>query len=154
MKGIEGLYTAYNALIASLEEDNRLAIDVDALIDDVKKEVDVHSASLEWYIRFALRAAAEVSLYNAGYRSVVKGTGIFVNPKNCKKPEYLAKMFNNAKLSEEQKKKVVEMLIWTIKEAGCEGQMFIDFETGQIAVGITTAELIALLKKDAGRDDE
>lgn len=149
MKGIDGLYTAYNALIASLEEDNRLAINVDTLMDDVKKEVDVHSASLEWYIRFALRAAAEVSLYNAGYRSVVKGTGIFVNPHNCNKPEYLARMFNNAVLSEEQKKKVVEMLKGAIKESGCEGQMFIDFDTGKISEGITTEQLISLLEEDA-----
>lgn len=149
LKNIEGLYTAISAIINQREEDVRLAVDVDDVIKDVKNEVDVYSASLEWYIRFALRAAVEVVLYQKGYRSVVKGEGIFVNLENCRKPEYLARMFNNAKLSETQKQKAVAIITKTIKTSGVEGQLTFDFESGTIVEDLTEAQLIEMLRADA-----
>lgn len=149
LRSIEGLYTAISAIINQRESDMRLAADVDDIIKDVKNEVDVYSASLEWYIRFALRAAVEVVLYQKGYRSVVKGEGIFVNLENCKKQEYLARMFNNAKISEAQKAKAVAIITKAIKNSGVEGQLAFDFETGQIVEDFTEEQLLEMLKADA-----
>lgn len=137
MKNIEGLYTAIAAIINQREEENRLAISTESLIADVKKEVDVYSASLDWYIQNTLRAAVEVGLYQAGYRSVVKGNGVFVKLENCTKPAYLARLFNNAKLTEAQKTKVVGIIKKTIKESGVSGQLMFDFENGTIVEDIT-----------------
>lgn len=149
MKNIEGLYTAITAIINQREEDNCLAIDTDSVISEVREEIDVYSASLDWYIRNTLRDAVQVSLYQKGYRSVVKGEGIFVNLKNCEKPEYLSRLFNNAKLSEAQKTKVVGIIKKTIKEQGCEGQLTFDLEDGTIIEDVTEQQLIEMLRKDA-----
>lgn len=151
LKGVEGLYTAIGAIINQKEDESRLAVDVNNIIDDVKNEVNVYSAQLEWYIQFALRAAVEVVLYQKGYRSVVKGEGVFVNLQNCKKPEYLARMFNNAKLSEAQKQKVVARITKAIQEASIEGQLSFDFsgENGTIVEEITEQRLIEMLRADA-----
>ena len=149
MKGIDGLYTALAAIINQKEQDLHLAIDVADVIKDVKNEVDVHSASLDWYINFALRAAAEVSLYQKGYRSVVHGEGIFVSLPNCSKPEYLAHMFNNAKLSEQQKKQTVNLIAKQIKAQGVEGQLSFDLETGTVIEDVSEEQLIEMLKADA-----
>lgn len=150
MRNVEGLYTAISAIISQHEEENHIAISADELIDEVKNEVDVYSATLDWYIRFALKAAIEVGLYQKGYRSVVKGEGIFVNPDNCNKPEYLARLFNNAKITEEQKRRITDMLRKAIKTSGIEGQLTLDFATGMIVEDVTESQLIDMLKADAG----
>ena len=148
MRGIEGLYAAISAIISEREEENRLALNVSDIVDEVKKEVDVYSASIDWYIWFALRSAVEVGLYQRGYRSVVKGKGLFVNLDNCEKPEYLARMFNNAKLSESQKETVVNLIKKQIKTAGCEGQLSFDIN-GTIIEDITEEKLLEMLEADA-----
>lgn len=152
LKGVEGLYTAISAIVSQREEEARLAVDVEDIIEDVKNEVDVYSASLQWYIQFALKAAVEVGLYKKGYRSVVKGEGIFVNLANCNKPEYLARLFNNAKLSEVQKQKVVAILSKTIKDCGIENQLTYDFENMTIVEEISEQQLIEMLKADAAKE--
>ena len=154
MQNIEGLYTALNALIKQKEEEGRLAVSADDLIEEVKEEVDVYSASLDWYIKFALRAAVQISLWQSGYRSVIKGNGMFVNLQNCTKPEYLSRLFNNAKLSERQKQQVVNMIKRRISELGMPGQMSMDFETGMITEDITEEQLMEMLIEDATGDDE
>lgn len=151
MRNIEGLYSAIRALINEKEEKDRLVIDANNLIRDVKKEVDVYSASLDWYINFALRAAVETGLNQAGYRSAIKGEGFFVSEK-CSKPEYCARLFNNAKLSEAQKAKVVSMLKKNIDRNIIPGQLTIDFSTGMIIEDVTEKQLLEILRKDAEED--
>lgn len=153
MRNIEGLYTALTALIKQEEAKGKLAIDVKALIEDVQDEVDVHSASLDWYIKVALSAAAENTLYQNGYRSVVKGNGLFVNADNCTNEVYLKRLFNNAKLTELQKKQIADYLAKRIKTLGYGGQLSMDFETMTISEDITEEKIIAMLRRDA-EDDE
>ena len=153
MQNIEGLYSALAALINQREDEGRLAMSTEDLIKNVKEEVDVYSASLDWYIKFALRAAAEIALYQKGYRSVVRGNGLFVNVQNCTKPEYLARLFNNAKLTERQKQQVVNMMKRRINEVGMPGQMSMDFDSGLIIEDVTEEQLISMLMQDATGDD-
>lgn len=153
MRKIEGLYSAIGAVINKREDEMRLAADVNDIIDEVKQEVDVYSASLDWYIQFALRAAVEVGLYQKGYRSVVKGEGIFVNPEHCKNPAYLARMLNNAKLTEVQKEKAVALLEKTIKSSGIEGQLTFN-QDGTIMEEVTEKQLIEMLKADASGENK
>jgi hypothetical protein len=150
MKNIEGLYTAIGNILEEKQDENRLAIDVGTIMEEVKEQVDVYSASMDWYVRFALRAAIEVSLYQRGYRSVVKGEGLFVNPADCEKPEYMARLFNNAELTRRQKETVVGMIKKAIKTSNMDGQLAFDFETGLIKEDITEQKLIEMLKADAG----
>lgn len=148
MAKIEGLYTAIGSIINKHEDENRLAIDVADIIEEVKKEVDVYSAPLDWYIKFALRAAAEVGLYQKGYKSVVKGEGLFVNVDHCSKPEYLSKLFNNAKLSEKQKEQALLRIQKSIKVHNIEGQLSFD-DDGTIIEDVTTQQVIEMLREDA-----
>ena len=149
MQNITGLYTALNALIRQEEDEKKIAIDKSSLVEKVQNEVDVHSASLDWFINMALSAAAEVALYQNGYRSVVKGKGLFVNPEHSENPAYWSRLFNNAKLTELQKKQVVEMLAKGMKNKGIEGQLSIDFSTGMIVEDVTESQLIEMLRQDA-----
>lgn len=149
MRGIEGLYTAISAIINQREEENRLAIEANDIVESVKNEVDVYSATLDWYINFALKAAAEVGLYQKGYRSVVKGEGLFVNLYNCNNEAYLKRLFNNAKLTEMQKQKVVDMIRKQITANTLDGQMTIDFSTGSLVEEVTEAKLLEMLRADA-----
>lgn len=153
MQNIEGLYSALAALIRQKEDQHRLAISCDDLIEEVKEEVDVYSASLDWYIKFALRAAAQISLYQLGYRSVIKGNGMFVNVDNCSNPNYLARLFNNAKLSERQKQQVVNMIKRKIREDGIAGQLTMDFDSGTIVEDVTEEQLMAMLIADSKEDN-
>lgn len=148
-QGIAGVYSALTALIKQKEDEERLAISADQLVEEVQKEIDVYSVPIGWYVKFALKQAAEVALNQSGYRSVVKGNGLFVNPNDCDKKEYLKKLFNNAKLTERQKQQVVEMLKKRIAEVDIPGQYSFDMN-GNIAEDITTSQLIDMLKIDAG----
>ena len=148
MKGIDGLYTAINAAIVEREKGNRLCIDMTDMIDAVTDEVDCYSASIDWYVHKVISQAITIALWQSGYRSVVHGKGLFVNPQNAKKPEYLVKLFNNAKLSEEQKQKVVNMMLKEIQDAGVDRQLFFDAK-GHIHEEISEEQLIEMLRKDA-----
>lgn len=156
-RGIKGLYTQLNAIIKTKEDENRLAIDVDSLVKEVKREVDIYSVPLDWYIKNALKAAAETTLNQNGYRSVVKGNGLFVNAEHCTNKNYLFRLFNNAKLSEFQKKRVVQFLMKKIQELGTEGQFRFDLddlESATIVEDVTQKELIEMLMRDANGDDD
>lgn len=149
MKNVEGLRTAIVAAINKREKEQRLALDVDDIIDQVKTDVNVDDVPIGWLMDFALKAATEVTLYQEGYRSVVKGEGLFVNPDNCEKPEYYGRLFNNAKLAEVQKKKIVDMLVKRIKDANIEGQLRFDLSSGTVVEDMTEQQLIEMLKEDA-----
>ena len=152
MQNIEGLYSNLAALINQREEEGRLAISAEDLIKHIKEEVDVYSASIDWYVKTILRQAVEISLWQKGYRSVIKGNGMFVNVQNCSKPEYLARLFNNAKLTERQKQQIVNMIKRKISEVGMPGQMSMDFATGTIIEDVTEEQLMAMLIEDATGD--
>lgn len=154
MQNIEGLYSALNALINQKEEEHRLAISSAELIERVKEEVDVYSASIDWYVQMVLRQAVEIALWQKGYKSVIRGDGMFVNVQNCTKPQYLYRLFNNAKLTEKQKQQVVNKIKDRINEVGTPGQMSVDFETGMIIEDVTTEQLMAMLIEDAIGNDE
>ncbi len=149
MKNVYGLQTAIKAVINERESENRLAVDVDDIMKATKEEVDISQVPVGWLTDFALRAAAEVALYQKGYKSVVKGEGIFVNVENCEKPEYLKRLFNNAKLSESQKVNAVNIIKKRIKETNIEGQLTIDFSNGEIVENVSEEQLLDMLKDDA-----
>lgn len=150
MGSIDGLYSEIGAIIKEKENEERLAISVEQVVDEVRKRINVYSASIDWYIETALKSAVSTVLNQNGYRSVVKGNGMFVNPDICSKPEYMAKMVNNAMLEERQKEQIVEMLTKKTAEQGIDGQLSWDPTTGLIVEDFTIEKLMEMLKKDAG----
>lgn len=150
MNSIEGLYSEINAIIRSKEEDERLAISVDQMVRELMSStnIDVHSASMDWYIETALKSAISTVLNQNGYRSVIKGDGLFVNPDICLKKEYMARLINNVKWEERQKAKIEELLTQKA-EKGIPGQLQFD-EEGNIIEEISLEDLLEMLQKDAG----
>lgn len=148
MLGIEGLYTAIGAIIHQLEDNGCLAIDAKDIVSALKGEVDIYSVPRERFVNFALEAASRCGLYQNGYRSVVRGEGLFVNLNACNKKEYLARLFNNAKLSESAKTQAVNLIMKQIKTQ-IPGQLTFDFDTGDCIEEVSEEELIAMLKADA-----
>lgn len=149
LKRIEGLYATISQLIAEYELTGTAVIDSDELIGRIREEVNVYSASLEWYIKQVLRTAAEVGLWQAGYRSVVKGKGYFVNAEKLHKQEYLINLYNNAALEEKTKKGIVEQLLTKCEEEGVQMQMEFTDGIPKLIQTITPEQLIDMLKNDA-----
>lgn len=149
MQNIEGLYSSISAFVKESEDENRMVISVDEVVKRVKNEVDIYSATLDYYIDSTINHAVATILNQAGYRSVVKGNGLYVNLDSCENPDVLARLYNNASFSEQQKKQVVEMIKKRIKEVEVSGQFEMDFETGNIIECISEEQLIAILEADA-----
>lgn len=150
MERIEGLYTAITAIIKEKESEFRLAISTDDIVERLKNEIDIETVPREVLADYVLRFAAAIGLNNNGYRSVLKGNGLYVNLYNCEKAEYLSRLHNNAVLSEKQKQQVVNLIRKQCEITGIAGQTSFDLDTGMIVEDVTEEQLLELLKKDAG----
>lgn len=146
---IKGLYTDIKAEINKLRDEGKLVIDVNKIIDTVKKRGDVYGASFRDLLDTVLLLATEVTLFGMGYRSVVRGAKLFVNMEDCDNPDYLAHMLNNECLSEAQKEQAKNMIKKSIKEKGLDGQMQFDFIEGTVVESVSEQELIEMLRKEA-----
>ena len=150
MAKIEGLYPALNSLILKAEDEKRMAIDVYSLVEEVKNIINTYAVSVEDAVNTLLVGAAEVALHQNGYKSVVKGKGLFVNPDLIKKPEYFSRLINNAVMNEAQKRHATEILLDSIRRSGCEGQLSLDLENpGHYYEDVTEEQLLEMLRADA-----
>lgn len=150
MAKIEGLHTALNSLILRAEDEKRMAIDVYSLVEEVKGIINTYAVSVEDAVNTILLGAAEVALHQNGYKSVVKGKGLFVNPDFIKKPEYFERLLNNAILSEAQKKHATEILLDSARRSGCDGQLSFDLDNpGYYYEDVTEDQLLEMLRADA-----
>ena len=148
MQGIKNLYSELNCIITDRELRDQASIKVEDIVSEVRKRVNVHSASRKWLEYRVLMASAENVLWRRGYRSLVKSKGWFVHLENCSKPEFLKRLFNNAKLSEAQKEAVVNRIKKQIKTTGCDGQLSFDMN-GYISEDLTDDQLIELIEREA-----
>lgn len=150
MARIEGLHTALNSLILKAEDEKRMVIDVYALVEEVKNIINTYTVSVQDAVNTILLGAAEVALHQKGYRSVVRGEGLFVNPDSVKKPEYFERLLNNAIMSEVQKKHALEVLMDSARRSGCDGQLSFDLENpGCYYEDVTEEQLLEMLRLDA-----
>lgn len=148
MQGIKNLYSELNCIITDRELRDQASIKVEDIVSEARKRVNVHSASRKWLEYRVLMASAENVLWRRGYRSLVKSKGWFVHLENCSKPEFLKRLFNNAKLSEAQKEAVVNRIKKQIKTTGCDGQLSFDMN-GYISEDLTDDQLIELIEREA-----
>ena len=148
MQGIKNLYSELNCIITDRELRDQASIKIEDIVSEVRKRVNVHSASRKWLEYRVLMASAENVLWRRGYRSLVKSKGWFVHLENCSKPEFLKRLFNNAKLSEAQKEAVVNRIKKQIKTTGCDGQLSFDMN-GYISEDLTDDQLIELIEREA-----
>jgi hypothetical protein len=145
---LKGIFTELNVLIASEETKHKLAIDVERLTRMIQRIIDFDEIPIEELKDRYARAAASVALYQNGYKSVVRGEGLFVNVENCKKKEYLAKLYNNARMTKRQKEAALELIAKTIKLNEIPGQLKF-MPDGTYEEEATIDELIQMLREDA-----
>ena len=150
MERIEGLYTAITAIIKEKESEFRLAISTNDIVNRLKNEIDIETVPKEVLADYVLRFAAAVGLNDNGYRSVIRGNGLYIKLENCEKSEYLNRLYNNAFLSEKQKEQIVNLIKKQREIAGIAGQTSFDLDTGMIIEDVTEEQLLELLKRDAG----
>ena len=62
MQNIEGLYSSISAFVKESEDENRMVISVDEVVKRVKNEVDIYSATLDYYIDSTINHAVATIL--------------------------------------------------------------------------------------------
>ena len=144
MERIEGLYTAISTAIRERENDDKLVISVDDMVAQLRGDVDFDSVPKEVLADYVLRYAVAIGLNDNGYRSVVKGEGLYVNLEDCKNPDFIARLFNNAMIEEKAKEQVVNVIRKEI-EASNVKQFAFDID-GMIFEEMTAEQLLELLR--------
>lgn len=144
MEKIEGLFTAITTAIRERENDDKLVISVDDMVAQLRGDVDFDSVPKEVLADYVLRYAVAIGLNDNGYRSVVKGEGLYVNLEDCKNPDFIARLFNNAMIEEKAKEQVVNVIRKEI-EASNVKQFAFDID-GMIFEEMTAEQLLELLR--------
>ena len=152
MKNLEGIYTLVGAMITDEENKNKLAIDsgkiINAIVNDPQKW---WGGDLEWYVKTTLRAVVDSSLAARGYKSVVRGEGLFVNPEKVSNEAYIRRLANNVKKDGFKADEKFQYLLDVLNRCrnGVPGQLSLDLETGLIIEDITEEEILDMLRADA-----
>lgn len=121
-------------------------------VDVIKREtlsnyLDLSELDREDLERKCADAIAAVALYQAGFRSVVRGSGLFVDYAQTNKPEFLKRICNNAHLDARIKEQIAKGLLRIlIDTCGDESQLAFDME-GNVYEEATRDELISMLEE-------
>lgn len=153
MGRIEGLYTAISSIIKEKESENKLVISTDDVVEILKDEDYLATASRADLEEYLLRFAVAIGLNDNGYRSVVKGEGLYINLENCTKREYLDRLHNNAVEAEHQREQIVKIITKQRELAEIAGQTEWDEETGTIIEQVSIEKLLEMLRKEAENED-
>lgn len=145
---MRGLFTSLRELIGFAEDNKRIAIKIDDLVDESEEMTDLSEMTREELERKYRKAAAAVVLYALGYRSVIRGKGFYVNRDLCKKPEYVKRFFNNAKITAEEKEQIVDVISKDIADLPEYPQLKFDAH-GRIYEELTEERLLGILEEDS-----
>lgn len=150
-----GIYSQYSKRIREISNKNVLVINVEKLMDYI--DITENEMSYEELAKRFKRAAATVSLYQNGFRSVEKGSGFFLDYQNSDNPIYLQKLVDNQDLDVNQKELVLKGLKKLLK-ANVPDYMQMAFnadDDGNIKLfsEIDHATLMRMLIKDAEFED-
>lgn len=102
----DGYYSKLSNRMKELKEGGAVVVRRDTLAS----YLDLSEVDREELEKRCASAMASVILYQAGYRSVVRGEGLFLNYKETNNPLFLQKLCENSNLDALQKKQVAEGL--------------------------------------------
>ena len=138
----KGYYKILSAIIRQMKADGKIIID----IDDLKNGIDLSELDREELEDKCASAMAAVELYQNGFRSIIRGRGIFVDYIKAKNRTVLEQLVRNVATDEKQKASVVdalEKIIEGVPETD-DFQMRLCFdEDGQLAVDDNGCVLLA-----------
>lgn len=81
--------------INKVEENKSIVIDAGKLSDGIAMTVNLSEMSRADLELAYIKSLVAVHLNNAGYYSTIRGKGLYVNPNNCMKEEYIHKIAEN-----------------------------------------------------------
>ena len=99
---MDGIYSRLNKWIRTMKSNGSVVIDR----RELTKRLDYSEMSREELEARCKNVDVSMMLYQNGFRSVVKGKGVFVDSVEMKNPDTIAQLVRNATASTEQKKQV------------------------------------------------
>lgn len=153
MEKIEDLYTTITAIVNEYEGEGKLVFKTNEFVERLKSEFDWDSVPKEVLTDYLCRYATAAGLNANGYKSVVRGNGLYVNLNRCRNINFAKRMHNNAQHDLKSKEGVVIDIDKIIRELeksqnNIPGQSAFDEtynETGMIFEELTTDEIIEIL---------
>lgn len=148
----DGIYSKLSQRIKEISDQDILVINVRTLAE----YIDISEMDPAEKDRRLKQAMASVALYQNGFRSVERGSGYFLDYKNCDNPIYLQKLCDNANV-DAKTKSIVLRALEQLKQKNIDGlpeyaQFVFDFDddgNSQYIEEITRDQLIEMLRKDA-----
>lgn len=153
MEKIEGLYTTIAAIINEYESDGKLVLKTDEMEERLRNDIDWKDAPKEVLVGYLFRYAIAIGLNMRGYRSVVKGNGMYVNLDRCRNINFAKRMHNNVQTdikSKEGKQLDIDKIIKQLEKGSntIPGQSAFDEtfnETGMLFEELSTEEILEIL---------
>ncbi len=130
------------------EEKDEVIIDANKLSNEVRYASDLSELSREDLEQSYISAYTRVLLYQAGYRSVIRGKGFFVNEKTLR-PELLVKLFNNEKITLKKAEQIIIGMKKHIARNDIAGQLEFDFENECYKESVSEEDLLKMLEAEA-----
>ena len=149
----EGIYAQYSKFIKEQKNDNKLVIDVEKLAECV----DFSEMPREELERRCKRAAASVALNQNGYKSVLRGEGLFVDYVNCTNPIFLQHLVENTKIDAIQAETAMKTLQKIMKQNAEElpdyVQIAFQFDSeghSKMVDELSLTQILEMLRAEAG----
>lgn len=144
----DGVFSKCAERIKLAEQNFRMVIDADELAHYVHDVVSLRHISRHDLEMKYVKAMVAVSLYQRGWRSVVRGKGKYVNYELCSNPAYMAQVAQNKSRDIKADKEVLERLKEAARSKGIDHQMVIRAD-GSVGVEMSLDEIITLLEREA-----
>ena len=129
----KGFYKTLSSIIRQMKADGKIIIDIDVL----KNRIDLSELDREELEDKCKGAMSAVELYQNGFRSIIRGRGIFIDYAKARNRTVLEQLVRNVAADEKQKSSMVDILetiIDGVPETD-DNQMRLCFdEDGQLAV--------------------
>ncbi|MBQ1555293.1 MAG: hypothetical protein IIZ68_07540 [Clostridia bacterium] len=130
------------------EQHEEVIIDANKLCTEILDVADLEEMTREELEERFVSAYIRVLLYQAGYRSVIRGKGFFVNEKTIR-PELVVKLFNNEKMTLKKAEQIIANMKKHIAQNDIAGQLEFDFENECFRESMTEEDLLKMLEAEA-----
>lgn len=102
----KGYYKILSAIIRQMKADEKIIID----IDELKNRIDVSGLDRSELEDRCKSAMAAVELYQNGFRSIIRGRGIFIDYTKARNRAVLEQLIRNVTTDERQKATMIDVL--------------------------------------------
>lgn len=138
----------FKTMLSAKERKDEIIIDANKMTREILWNSDLSGLSREDLEYRFVSAYVRCLLYQANYRSVIRGKGFFVNEKTMR-PELVARLFNNQKMTRDKAEQILANIKRHIRSNDTiAGQLEYDFETGECVESMTAEDLLKMLENE------